>query len=172
MQFAKDTFFLTLRDRLAAVNPARTVQVDGINRPAVIVAENEPATELYDGAVPGVVQLPACFHLLWGAAKPVAASTAARRPMMQIDCTIAYCAAGSGDIANDRGRTLAVLDTELLQIASPQSAAKQDATRTPALDLGTNVLWTRPSFADVKAIGAVLYRETSVTVLFFPEVDF
>lgn len=41
MQNAKDTFYLTLRDRLAALNPGRTVQVRGALRPAIVVAENE-----------------------------------------------------------------------------------------------------------------------------------
>ena len=29
MQFAKDSFYVTLRERLAEVNPARTTVVDG-----------------------------------------------------------------------------------------------------------------------------------------------
>ena len=33
MQNAKDTFYVTLRDRLAAVNPARTMVVRGVTRP-------------------------------------------------------------------------------------------------------------------------------------------
>ena len=33
MQNAKDTFYMTLRDRLAAVNPARTMVLRGVTRP-------------------------------------------------------------------------------------------------------------------------------------------
>ncbi len=44
MQFAKDSFYIALRDRLAVLNPARTVYLDGVTRPAVIVAENQPST--------------------------------------------------------------------------------------------------------------------------------
>ena len=43
MQSAKDTFYVTLRDRLAALNPARTVVVRGMVRPGVLVEENELA---------------------------------------------------------------------------------------------------------------------------------
>jgi hypothetical protein len=45
MQRAKDTFYITLRDRIAALNPARTVLVRGVVRPAVLVEENELAVD-------------------------------------------------------------------------------------------------------------------------------
>ncbi len=41
MQNARDTFYVTLRDRLAAVNPARTIVLRGVTRPGVLVEENE-----------------------------------------------------------------------------------------------------------------------------------
>ena len=41
MQSAKDTFLMTLRDRLAVLNTARLVEVRGAMRPAVIADENE-----------------------------------------------------------------------------------------------------------------------------------
>ena len=41
MQAAKDTFLMTLAARLAVVNPARTVTMDGASRPAVMAVENE-----------------------------------------------------------------------------------------------------------------------------------
>jgi hypothetical protein len=41
MQFAKDSFYMTLQSRLAALNPARTVTLNGAQRPAMIVMENE-----------------------------------------------------------------------------------------------------------------------------------
>ena len=44
MQNAKDTFYVTLRDRLAAVNPARTMVLRGVTRPGVLVEENELAS--------------------------------------------------------------------------------------------------------------------------------
>ena len=42
MQFAKDSFFLALQQRLAALNPARTVTLNGATVPAILVVENLP----------------------------------------------------------------------------------------------------------------------------------
>ena len=42
MQFAKDSFFLALQQRLAGLNPQRTVTLNGTTVPAVVVAENLP----------------------------------------------------------------------------------------------------------------------------------
>ena len=42
MQFAKDSFFLALQSRLAGLNPARTVTINGATVPAVLVVENLP----------------------------------------------------------------------------------------------------------------------------------
>ena len=87
MQFAKDSFYVALRDRLAALDPARTVVVAGRMRPAVLVDENEPA----NSALP----LPNAFHLAWGIPEIVKGAESARRPLMKIDCTIAYRIAGA-----------------------------------------------------------------------------
>ena len=42
MQPTKDSFYIALRDRLVAVDPNRTVTLDGATRPAIAVMENEP----------------------------------------------------------------------------------------------------------------------------------
>ena len=55
MQFTKDTFYITLRNRLAALNPARVITLNGLTRPAVVVAENE--------AVIPVKPLPDAFYI-------------------------------------------------------------------------------------------------------------
>jgi len=41
MQNIKDSFFIAIRDRLATLNPQRTVLVQGVSRPAILVIENE-----------------------------------------------------------------------------------------------------------------------------------
>ena len=41
MQDARDTFFVALRTRLAAINPERTIVLRGQIRPGVLVEENE-----------------------------------------------------------------------------------------------------------------------------------
>jgi len=42
MQFAKDSFFLALQQKLAGLNPARTITLNGATDPAVVVVENLP----------------------------------------------------------------------------------------------------------------------------------
>jgi len=164
MQFAKDSFYVALRDRLAALNPARVVYLDGANRPAVIVAENQApgSTVPFDNA----------FYLRWGAVRVVASTQHARRPLMAIDCVISYRTSGTEENSfSDRGRTLAALDLELLRICSPGATAKQDFSQAPVLDLGTKVLWRRPQLGDPEVVGSELRRSATVIVLFFPEAD-
>ena len=67
MQFTKDTFYMALRTRLAALNPQRTVTIEGALRPAVIVVEDEPAT-----TAPPFTE---CFYLTFGAAQAVSRSS-------------------------------------------------------------------------------------------------
>ena len=164
MQHAKDSFYVALRDRLAALNAARVVFLEGANRPAVIVAENQaPASAVpFDNA----------FYLRWGAARVLPGTLRARRPLMALDCAISYRTSGTADNSfSDRGRTLAALDLELLTICSPGVTAKQDFSQAPVRDLGTKVLWRRPVLADVEVIGSELRRAAAVTIFFFPEAD-
>jgi hypothetical protein len=163
MQFAKDSFYVALRDRLAALNPARVVYLDGANRPAVIVAENQA----FGSAVP----FDNAFYLRWGAARTVPGTQRAERPLLALDCVISYRTSGTEENSfTDRGRTLAALDLELLAIASPGATAKQDFSQAPVLDLGTKILWRRPALADVEVIGTELRRSAALTIFFFPEV--
>jgi len=138
MQSAKDSFYVALRDRLAALNPQRTVFLDGVTRPAVIVVENEYIT----AAGP----LPEAFYLGWGTAQPVAPMRNGEPPLLGMECTISYWTGGSAENQGvDRGRILAQLDSELLAICSPPSTAQCDYTQSPPAALGTNVLWTLPA---------------------------
>src|SRR5438552_14301342 len=124
MQFSKDSFYMTLRTRLATVDPARTITLDGALRPAVYVLENE--------VVLAAAPPSEAFAISFGSARVVAATEAARRPLLALDCEIVYRTAGSdASLHADRGRTLAALDFELLQICSPPYAAKQNFTVTP-----------------------------------------
>ncbi len=163
MQFAKDSFYIALRDRLAALDPARTVVVEGRARPAVLVDENEPAIS----APP----LPNAFHLGWGPAQVVAGSESACRPLMKTECRISYRVAGAQPGSVDRGRALAALDTELLRLSAPPRAPKCDYTQTPAAGLGTTVFWGLPEFDDIEAVHGELRRTARLSVFFFPEVD-
>ncbi|HXE91490.1 MAG TPA: hypothetical protein VNK82_11050 [Terriglobales bacterium] len=164
MQFAKDTFYVTLRDRLAALNPSRTVFLDGVSRPAVIVAENEPANTA--GA------LLDAFYLVWGAVRVVESAARALRPLLALDCAIVYRTRGTEEMSGvDRGRTLAALDTELLRIFSPHSVPKRDYTQATPAELGTSVFWLPPQLAEPVNVGGELRRTARTTVYFFPEAD-
>ncbi len=88
MQFAKDSFYMALRERLARVNPARTVVINGVTRPAIQVVENEPA----NAAEP----VADTFHIYWGGAKVSKGHSGGERPLIGLECTIAYRPAGSG----------------------------------------------------------------------------
>ncbi len=163
MQSAKDSFYLALRDRLAAINPARTIAVNGVARPAIVIEENEIPT----GAPPA----PNAFYLRWGAAGRVPAAEQALRPLLALECVIAYAAVGSTDAAQDRGRALAALDLELLQICTPPRAPKCDHTVSPPAALRTNVFWSTPEFGAIEARGSELRRAARLTVFFFPEME-
>ncbi|MCI0403438.1 MAG: hypothetical protein L0212_07945 [Acidobacteria bacterium] len=164
MQHAKDSFYVALRDRLAALNPARTVFLDGVLRPAVIVAENEPSTPS--------LPLPDAFYLQWGSVREVKSSQRVPRPLLAFDCQIIYRTIGTEASSSvDRGRVLAALDLELLQICNPPETTKRDYTQTTPLDLGTKVFWTRPQIVETVALGTELRRTAKATVYFYPEVD-
>lgn len=168
MQFAKDSFSVALRERLAALNPQRTVVVSGAQRPAVVVLENELPSS---GG-----QLPECFYLEWGPAQPLA-KTRPDGPMYQMECAISYFTEGAARSGVDRGRVLGELDRELLMICRPSSTGKRDFSQSPSADLGTGVSWTLPSMGDAKIAPDSppsgterMTRIAKVTVFFFPEV--
>src|SRR6266581_1877304 len=174
MQFAKDSFYMALRERLAALNPQRTVTLNGATRPAVIVAENE--------SVIPVDPLPDAFYIEWGAAQMVQPQ-AGNRALMAMECMISHHTFGTVESGVDRGRTLAALDTELMSICQPQRTSKRDFTQVPSIDRGTSILWTAPELGVVtgsegpnnealpgKSQSVRLERRARVTVFFFPEV--
>lgn len=158
MQFAKDSFYLTLRDRLAALNPERKVVIDGIERPAVLVAENEP-----QNAGP---PLPNAYYLAWGPPRVVPGSETAARPLMMTECRASYRVGTVMMGAVDRGRGLSTLDTDLLCLLTPPRTAKLDTTKTPPVPTGTYMFWGRVEFGD----GADGFdRAATLPVFFFTE---
>jgi hypothetical protein len=173
MQYTKDSFYLALRDRLAALNPERKVVVDGVERPAVLVVENEPV----NAAPP----LPNAYYLAWGAPQIVAGSEGSQRPLMKAECRVAYRAASVMAGGVDRGRSLSTLDAEFLRLSTPPRTPKLDATRTPAASLGTYVFWGMPVFDDGGAVAPTgferageenaLARTAKLIVFFFSEVE-
>ena len=161
MQATKDSFYVALRDRLVTVDPQRTITMDGVTRPAIAAAENEPPN-----AGP-----PLCdtFYLHWGSTRPGYAS--AGTPMM-MECTISYRTRGSDDNANlDRGRALGSLDCDLFAICAPFQTAKCDYSSGSAVGLGSMIFWTQPVLSALVNAPPYIGREASVSVFFYPEVN-
>jgi hypothetical protein len=144
MQFAKDSFFLALQTRLAGLNPARTVTMNGTTVPAVVVVENLPPMS----AEPQ----PNTFYIEWGAAD-VIGGHAGNGALMSLDVVVSYYTFGSAQSMVDRGRVLGELDRELLSICQPPNTEKRDYTQSPSAPLGTSVFWGQPSFLEGKGSG-------------------
>jgi len=161
MQATKDSFYVALRDRLVAVDPNRTVTLDGATRPAIAVVENEPPNDAP----------PLCdtFYLQWGNAKLAAPSG---NGLMAMECSIAYCTKGTAQNASlDRGRDLASLDNDLLAICAPPQTAKYDYSSGSPVALGSTIFWTAPVLNAAKSGPRYVGREVTITVFFYPEVN-
>ncbi len=166
MQATKDTFFRTLQSRLAAVNPARTITVDGVVRPAIVVAENEafPPPKLFFQT----------FYIHWLAAPAVRGFRRTLAPRYELTAQVEYFAQGTATLKRpfaDRGRVMAQMDRELLLILFPGYTEKKDHSVSPAVSLGSTLHWTwAPDFRTVAdAEGSVLRRLATVNVSFFEE---
>jgi hypothetical protein len=176
MQFAKDSFSMALRERLAALNPKRTVMVGGASRPAVVVLENE---------MPSTAEMQTeCFYLDWRGGKVLDARS--QPALYGMECVITYRSGGSVESGVDRGRVLGELDRELLMMCQPTYTGKKDFSQAPAADLGTGVFWswpvieagsgveTSPPSRSGRAKGGapgVVEHSGRVTVFFYPEVE-
>lgn len=162
MQNIKDSFYVALRDRLAALDPSRTVAINGQVRPAIVVRENETPSDAPDS--------PGAFYLSWPGADVEPATTSARQPLLSLTCEIEYFAEGTDDASyQDRGRLLDALDEELLSITTPSRAALQDHSATPPADLGQELFWQRPRLGALQADGRYLRRKATVQVLAYSE---
>ncbi len=161
MQATKDTFYVTLRDRLAQLDPSLTIEIDGATRPAIVVLENEPpcSSPRQDNA----------FYLDWEGAHLVQPATST---LMAMDCAISYTSSGQSDNGGvDRGRKLASLDADLLAICLPAQAHKNDYSSGSPVDLGSYIFWSAPSLESLKVEPRQLGRRAKVTVFFYPEVN-
>jgi len=162
MQSAKDTFYVTLRDRLASVNAARTMVLRGVTRPGVLVEENE--------LVAAFAPVNA-FCLRW---TTLSVDAQGALPLVRMGCEIRYATDGSaGNGAMDRGRLLAAMDAELVAAvsAAPQSAVKRDfaGAAVAAPVLGTRVFWGDAEFGAVAVKGERLERVARVEVFVYQE---
>ncbi|RZU41830.1 hypothetical protein [Edaphobacter modestus] len=161
MQRAKDTFYIAMRDRIASLNPARTVLVRGVLRPGVLVEENELAVE-YPPAN--------AFRLRWTA---LSVNPGAAMPLMKMRCEIHYSTAGNpGNGGMDRGRLITVMDAELAAAVNeaPQNAAKKDYAIPSGPEAPqTNIFWSDVAFEPLQLNGEQLERVATVDVYSYQE---
>jgi hypothetical protein len=158
MQNAKDTFYITLRNRLAVLNPARIMTLRGLSRPGILVEEAEqPMPELPTDV----------FVLRWTALE---VDNELPAPLASMQCQILYATAGTqGNNGLDRGRALEEMDYELTQLLAPPSTQKMNYTVTPAATMNTQVFWTPPIFTPATTVRERLNRVATVTVFAFQE---
>lgn len=158
MQNAKDTFYVTLRTRLAALNPARTLLLRAVTRPGILVedAESPMAQPILD-----------VFALQWTG---LAADLQLPAILAQMSCEIQYATAGTQANAGlDRGRALEEMDYELLKLLYPYSAQKMNYAQTPVAPMETMVFWSEPEFGPAVALRDRLSRTVKVAVFAFQE---
>ncbi|QNI31612.1 hypothetical protein H7849_21500 [Alloacidobacterium dinghuense] len=158
MENAKDTFYVTLRNRLAALNPNRVIILRGVQRPGILMEEAEAP----------VAQLPAdAFVLRWTA---LDVDVQLPSVLAQMTCEVHYTTGGTEANAGlDRGRTLEGMDAELLGILSPNCAPKMNFTQTPTATMATKVFWGEPQFSTLTTQRERLTRVVKINVFTFQE---
>jgi hypothetical protein len=158
MENAKDTFYITLRNRLATLNPQRVMMLRGVQRPGILVEEAEaPAAQL-----PSDV-----FVLRWS---ETSADAQLPSVLAQMTCEIHYATGGTqANNGLDRGRAMAEMDAELLSICQPNSAQKMSYAQNPAARMETLVFWTLPDFSLLTTSRERLMRVAKVNVFAFQE---
>ncbi|HUB19642.1 MAG TPA: hypothetical protein VL990_13465 [Acidobacteriaceae bacterium] len=158
MQNAKDTFYITLRSRLATLNPSRTMSLRAVTRPGILVSEAE---------APMAQPLLDAFALSWTGLQ---ADVQLPAILAQMTCEIHYATAGTETNAGlDRGRALEEMDYEVLQLLYPYSAQKMNYTQNPAVAMETMVFWSEPEFGPLVTLRDRLSRAVKVTVFAFQE---
>ncbi len=161
MQATKDSFYVTLRDRLAQANPGRTIEVDGITRPAILVRENDKPS--------ATAQQQDAYYLEWGAAHAVRPAIST---LMAMTCTVSYSSAGTEQNGGlDRGHVLGSLESELLGTCTPAATQKNDYSSGTAVYLGSHIFWSQPTFGPADAEPGRVARAATMAVYFYPEVN-
>jgi hypothetical protein len=158
MQNAKDSFYLALRTRLAAINPERTVLLRGALRPGIVVEEAEAP----------VAQLPTdVFVLRWlglGVDMDLSSTMAAE------ECEIFYSTCGSQAFGGlDRGRMLSAMDEEVVAMLQPFYTPKFNYSVQPATIMQTQVFWDEPALSPISVQRDRLNRSAKVLVFSYQE---
>ena len=158
MQNAKDSFYMALRSRLAAVNPDRTTLVRGAVRPGILV----------EGAEAPFSQLPNdVFVLRWlglGVDLDLASAMAAE------ECEIIYQTCGTQSFGGlDRGRSLSEMSSELVAMLQPFFTPKLNYSVQPPAAMITRVFWDEPAFTPTVVQRDRLTRSAKVMVYSYQE---
>jgi hypothetical protein len=158
MQNAKDSFYMALRARLAAINPERTILLRGAVRPGILVEEAEaPFSQLPNDV----------FVLRW---LGLGVDTELGSAMAAEECEVIYQTCGTQSFGGlDRGRSLSEMDEELVAILQPFHTQKASYTATPPAALLTQVFWDEPAFGPIAAQRDRLSRSAKVMVYSYQE---
>ena len=158
MQNAKDSFYMALRNRLATLNPERTVLVRGAVRPGIVVEEAEAPFAQPPGDV---------FVLRWlgiGVDVDLASKLVAQ------ECEILYATCGSQSFGGlDRGRALSAMDAEMVALLEPFHTPKMSYIATPPAQMLTEVFWDEPVFTPCVTQRDRLSRSVKVMVYSYQE---
>ena len=158
MQNAQNTFYITLRNRLAALNPSRTIYLRGITRPGILVESNELVTPQPRSDV---------FVLRWTGLKN---DPYLPEILLQMQCEIEYMTEGTaGNLGMDRGTMLTEMDAELMKMLQPACAQKMSYAQSPATAMETQVFWTEATFGPVKTERDRLTRTATVSIFSYEE---
>ena len=158
MQNAKDSFYMALRSRLAAVNPDRTTLVRGAVRPGILVEDAEaPFSQLPNDV----------FVLRWlglGVDLDLASAMAAE------ECEIIFQTCGTQSFGGlDRGRSLSGMSSELVAMLQPFFTPKLNYSVQPPAAMITRVFWDEPAFTPTVVQRDRLTRSAKVMVYSYQE---
>ncbi len=166
MQAAKDSFFRFLQGRLSIVNAGRTIVVDGVTKPAILVVENEP--------YPPAKLFFNTFYVHWLGAPAIREFANTAAPRYELLAQIEYFVQGTAALQRpfaDRGRVLGQLDRELVQILFPGHTPKMNFATEPPQPLGSQVQWNwAPDLRTIaQSDGSILRRISTINVSFYLE---
>ena len=151
MQNAKDSFYMALRTRLAAINPERTILLRGAVRPGILVEEAEAPLS----------QIPNDVYVLRWIGLCVDLDQAS--PMVAEQCEILYQTCGTQSFGGlDRGRTLSEMDEEVAAMVQPFYTPKLNYTATPPAEMITKVFWDEPRFSPIVTQRDLLSRSANL----------
>jgi hypothetical protein len=158
MQNAKDSFYVALRTRLAAINPQRTILLRGATRPGIVVEEAEAPFS----------QIPSdVFVLRWPG---LGVDIDLDSTMYAEECEIQYQTSGTHAFGGlDRGRAISTMDGELVAMLQPFHVAKTNYAVQPLVTMLTQVFWDEAVFTPLTTQRDRLSRSARVMVYSYQE---